>query len=280
MSRRDAGPTDPGREGPAAPDPLEGLIGRSLGLEVHDVLREPLGVDSGVERERVRFVAAGAERTLLFERMSPRRALEVQLLPFLARKTDRVPAVHARGIPPRHLPAPQWLLLEDLADSGSACDGDVRAVLDAKLEVERAVAKDGPALRALGVRERGPQAIASEIADAVAGRPGADEISAEARECARRIAKLPVALVHGDLRCGSALSTDRGVVLRRWGGAYIGCALLDVVRLVADVVERGEAVLGIGLPRLYAERVGVVLPTEVLRGAERLDRLALRYLDR
>lgn len=269
---------DPG-EG-ADRDPLEGLIGRALGTEVRDVLREPLGTDHGVERERVRFTSGGAESTLVFERMSPRKALEVQLLPFLARKTERVPAVRARGIPPRHVTAPQWLLLEDLVDTPGACEGDVREVLDAKLAIESAVASDVPALRALGVPERTADAIATEIAQAVMGRADADEIVAEARESARRIAKLPVALVHGDLRCANALTTDRGVVIRGWGSAYIGCALLDVVRLVADVIERGEAVLGIGLSRLYAERVGIVLPTEVLRGAEKLDRLARHYLDR
>lgn len=274
----DAG--DPTASTKGGPDPIEGLIGRALGVEARDVRREPLGTAGGVERERVRFVTGGAEQTVVFERMSPRRALEVQVLPFLARKTDRVPVVHARGIPPKHVPAPQWLLLEDLADAPSACDGDVRAILDAKLAVERAVAADVPALRALGVPERAPAAIADAIAEAAAGEPEADAVAAEARESARRIAKLPVALVHGDLRCASAVITGRGVVLRGWGSAYIGCALLDVVRLVADVVDRGEAVLGIGLSRLYAERVGIVLPTEVLRGAEKLDRLARRYLDR
>jgi len=163
----------------------------------------------------------------------------------------------------------------------SSLDGDEAGWREvARNLVESAVAKDAPALRALGVPERTPDAIASEIAEAAAGQPDAVEIEAEARESARRIAKLPVALVHGDLRCRNVLATDRGVVIRGWGSAYIGCALLDVVRLVADVIERGEAVLGIGLSRLYAEKVGIVLPTEVLRGAEKLDRLALRYLDR
>lgn len=272
---RDAAP------GPSpAADPLEGLLSRALGSAVTDVRREALGTSDGVERERVRFRAGPDERMALFERFAPRAALEVQLLPFLARKTDRVPAVHARGIPPKHVPAPQWILAEDLADAPSACDGDVRLILDAKLAVERAVAGDAPALRALGVPERSPESIAAEIAEAAAGQPDADAVAAEARESARRIAKLPVALVHGDLRCVAAVTTERGIVLRGWGKAYLGCALLDVVRLVADVIERGEAVLGIGLSRLYAERVGIVLPTEVLRGAEKLDRLARRYLDR
>lgn len=262
------------------PDPLGALIGRALGATVGDLRREPLGTERGVERERVRFTRDGAERTVVFERVAPRRALEVQLLPFLARKTAHVPVVHARGIPPKHVVAPQWLLLEDLADAPSACDRDVREVLEAKLAVERAVATDAPALRALGVPERTPADIADLVAEAVRGEPDGEGIAAEAREAARRLSRWPSALVHGDLRCANAVSADRGVVLRGWGSAHLGCALLDVVRLVSDEVERGEAVLGIGLTRTYAERLGVVLPNEVLRGAEKLDRLARRYLDR
>lgn len=257
--------------------PLLGLVQRALGGDVSDVSSEPLGTSGGVERERVRYTQAGAVRTVVFERLAPRRDLEAQLLPFLARKTDRVPVVHARGIPPPMVPAPKWLLVEDLVDAPSACDADVRAVLDAKLAVEQALAHDGPALRALGVAERSPADIAADIAAAASGEPDAVFIEGEARESARRLAKWPTALVHGDLTCGNALQTDRGVVLRGWGSAHLGCALLDVVRLVADVVERDEAVLGIGLTRTYAERVGVVLPTEVLRGAEKLDHLARRY---
>ncbi|MGH2452036.1 MAG: hypothetical protein ACRDGE_12385, partial [Candidatus Limnocylindria bacterium] len=64
-----------------------------------------------------------------------------------------------------------------------------------------------------------------------------------------------------------------------WERAHVGCALLDVVRLAADLVARGEAVLGIGLPRRYAEAVGRELGTDVLRGAELLDRLSRRHLE-
>jgi hypothetical protein len=262
------------------PDPLEGLIARALGKAVGDVRREALGTVDGVERERVRFREDGADRSLLFERVAPRRALEVQLLPFLARKTAHVPVVHARGIPPKHVPAPQWLLLEDLAEAPSACERDVREVLEAKLAVEAAVAADAPALRALGVPGRSPADIAELVAEAVRDEADGETLAAEAREAARRLAKWPTALVHGDLRCANAVVADRGVVLRGWGRAHLGCALLDVVRLVSDVVERGDAVLGIGLTRAYAERIGVVLPNEVLRGAEKLDRLARRYLDK
>ena len=258
--------------------PLDALVRRALGAGVSDVRSEPLGARGGVDRERFRFTSDGRERTVVFERLAPRHDLEAQLLPFLARRTDRVPAVHARGIPPPLVPAPKWLLVEDLVDAPSACDGDVGAILDAKLAVERAVARDGPALRALGVPERPPDAIAEEVAAAVAGEPGGDAVAAEVREAARRLRRWPVALVHGGLGCASVVVADRGVVLRGWGAAHLGCALLDVVRLVDEIVARGEAVLSIGLPRTYAERVGVVLPTEVLRGAEKLERLSRRYL--
>jgi hypothetical protein len=252
------------------------MLTRALGAEVTDARSERLSSRGGVEVERVRFRAGDADRTLVFERLAPRVALESQLLPFLARKTDRVPAVHARGIPHSVTPAPPWVLLEDLEDGASACDGDPRAIVEAKIAVEEAIRDDVPALRALGVPGRSPAALADAIEAAADGPPDA----ADAREAARRLAKWPTALVHGDLSCANALLTDRGVVLRRWGTAYLGCALLDIVRLTADLVGRDDAVRGIGLSRLYAERLGVLLPTEVLRAAEKLDRLVRRYLDR
>jgi hypothetical protein len=250
------------------------MLSRALGTEVTEARSELLGSRDGVEVERVRFHADGAERALVFERLAPRNALEAQLVPFLARKTDRVPVVHARGIPRPVAPAPPWLLVEDLSDATTACDADPVAIVEAKVAVERAVAADAPALKALGVPERSPHAIAELIAEAAQD----DAIAVEAREAARRLGRWPTALVHGDLVCANAVVTGRGVVLRRWGGAYLGCPLLDVVRLVADIVERGDAVRGIGLSRTYAERIDIVLPTEVLRGAEKLDRLARRYL--
>ncbi len=254
------------------------MISRALGAEVTEARSELLGTRDGVELERVRFVAAGAERSLVFERLAPRNALEAQLVPFLARKTDRVPVVHARGMPRSATPAPPWLLVEDLADAPSPCDVDPVRVLEAKMAVEAAVAGDVPALRALGVPERPPSAIAEDVAAAVEGDAEGDAIASEARESARRLATWPAALVHGDLVCANAALSERGAVLRRWGRAHLGCALLDVVRLVADIVGRGDAVLGIGLSRIYSERLDIVLPTEVLRGAEKLDRLARRYL--
>ncbi len=256
-------------------DPLATMLSRALGVAVTEARSEPLGTMGGVDVERVRFRTGDAERTLVLERLAPRLALDAQLLPFLARKTDRVPVVHARGIPHSATPAPPWVLVEDLEDRPSACDADPRAVVGAKIAVEAAVSRDVPALRALGVPERPPSAIADAIA--AAGDASAAE---EAREAASRLATWPTSLVHGDLVCANAVATDRGVVLRRWGTAYLGCALLDIVRLVADLVVTGDAVRGIGLSRVYAERVDRVVPTEVLRAAEKLDRLAQRYLDR
>jgi hypothetical protein len=253
-------------------DPLATMLSRALGVTVTEARSEPLGTHDGVDRERVRFRAPEGERTLVFERLAPRQAGEAQLLPFLARKTDRVPVVHARGIPHSATPAPPWVLIEDVEDLPGACDGDPRAIVEAKIAVEMAVGGDVPALRALGVPERTPAAIAEEIAAADAST------GVEARESARRLAKWPAALVHGDLVCANVVRGDRGVVLRRWGRAYLGCALLDVARLVADLVARDDAVRGIGLSRVYSERLGLVLPTEVLRAAEKLDRLMRRWL--
>jgi hypothetical protein len=255
-------------------DPLATMISRALGAEVSDARSERLGTRDGVERERVRFTQDGAERSLMFERLAPPNALEAQLVPFLARKSAHVPVVHARGIPRPVAPAPPWLLVEDLSEAASACEADPVRIVEAKVAVERAVATDVPALRALGVPERTPAAIAEEIASAA----GDDAIASEAREAARRLGKWPLALVHGDLTCANAVMTGRGVVLRRWGRAHLGCALLDVVRLVSDLVARDDAVRGIGLSRAYAERLDVVLPTEVLRGAEKLERLERSYL--
>ena len=257
-------------------DPLAAILARALGAAVTDARSEPLGTLSGVALERVRFRSEGGERTVVFERLSPRVALEAQLLPFLARKTDRVPTVHARGVPHSVIPAPPWVMTEDLESLPTACDADPRAIVEAKIAVEAAVRGDVPALRVLGVPERTPVAIAAEIA-AAANDPS---VATECAESARRLAKWPVALVHGELICANTATTERGVVLKRWGKAYLGCALLDLVRLTADLVGRDDAVRGIGLSRLYAERLDLILPTEILRAAEKLDRLERKWLDR
>src|SRR5207247_7027665 len=120
-------------------------------------------------------------------------------------KTDRVPSVHARGIPPTTVPAWPWLLIEDLLDAPPV--EDLEGIVRAKIAIERAVAADGPALVALGV---------PRIA-----RRGA-------------LAEWPEVLVHGALGRANSALTDRGVVLMEWRLASLGSGLTDVVRLARD----------------------------------------------
>src|SRR5205807_2754059 len=124
---------------------------RSLRAQVSDVRSEVVIKNRTVELERIRFRQEGEDRTVLVKRVPPSDALEVQLLPLLARKTDRVPLVRSRGIPPPAVPAWPWVLTEDLLDAQSACHEDPRAIVRAKAKIERSVAGDVPALRALGV---------------------------------------------------------------------------------------------------------------------------------
>ena len=224
--------------------------------------------DPHVELEQVRFVADGLERSLLLKRVPKDRDLEVHLLPFLARKSAHVPRVHSRGIPPPAVPAKRWLLLEDSLDAPGACDVDPREVVAAKVAIERAVAVDGPALRALGVPVLPPAAIA-ELAP--------PDLAADAAEAARRLAEWPLALVHGDLSCANTFLVDGEVRIGEWRWAHLGCALLDVARLTGDLVARGEAVLGIALSRVYGGLVDRQIGTDELRAAELLERVVARH---
>src|SRR5260370_27403168 len=97
-----------------APDPLTAFISRSLRAEVSAVREEIVRDTTEVELDRVSFVQDGGRRTLLVKRVPPHSSLEVKLLPHLARKTDRVPGVYARGIPPTTVPAWPWLLIEEI----------------------------------------------------------------------------------------------------------------------------------------------------------------------
>lgn len=255
-------------------DPLSGLISRSLRVEVTDVTAEPIRRDAHLELERVHFRVEGAPRTLVIKRVPRERSLEVQLLPFLGRRSPLVPRVEARGIPPPAVPARPWLLLEDTLDLPGACDSDPGAIVAAKLELERAVAADTPALRALGVPELRPEDIAALAREG--GAPA--EVIADADAAAARLAGWPMALVHGDLTCANASRDDGGrVVLAEWRWAHLGCALLDVVRLTGDLVARGDAVRGIGLSRVYDALAGRTIGTDKLRAAELLERLVARY---
>src|SRR6185295_10143454 len=171
-------------------DPLGSLVARSVGGDVQGVRSEELDSADGIERKRLHFTRDGRETTALFERSARGVLLEAQLLPFLARKSERVPRVHSRGIPPPHVSLGPWLLLEDLSDAPDACEGDVAEIVRAKIAVERAVAADGPALRALGVPVRTPPDVVREA--------GGDPNAVDA---ARELSAWPVSLVHGDLRC-------------------------------------------------------------------------------
>ena len=232
------------------------------------VSSEVITRDPHVELERVRFVADGLERSLVLKRVPQERDLEVHLLPFLARKTAHVPRVHSRGIPPPAVPAKRWLLLDDTLDAASACEVDPRAIVAAKVSIERAVAADGPALRALGVPELPPAAIAA-LAPA--------DLAADAAEAARRLADWPLSLVHGDLSCANTVLVDGAVLIGEWRWAHLGCALLDVARLTGDLIARGEAVLGIALSRVYGSLVDRQIGTDELRAAELLERVVAGY---
>jgi hypothetical protein len=243
-------------------DPLGALVARSLGGDVQGVRAEDLAAEDGIERKRLHFTRDGRTMTALFERGVRGAVVEAQLLPFLARKTEHVPRVHSRGIPPPHASLGPWLLLEDLGGAASACDGDAGDIVRAKVAVERAVAADGPALRALGVPVRTPLDLVREA--------GGD---ADAEEAARDLAPWPVALAHGDLVCRLARRADRRVVLTRWSAAHLGCGLLDAVRLAADLRGRGRARDAESVIELYVTESRGPADDALVRVARRLDAL-------
>lgn len=243
-------------------DPLGSLVARSIGEDVRDVRAEDLAPEDGLERKRLHFTQNGRDMTALFERSARGSVLEAQLVPFLARKTDRVPRVHSRGIPPPHVSLGPWLLLEDLSATATACDGDPTDVVRAKVAIERAVAADGPALRALGVPVRTPL-------DVVRLRGG----DVDAEDAGRELAAWPIALVHGDLVCERARRAERGVVLARWAAAHLGCALLDAVHFAADLRGRGRSRDADALIDLYVSEAGGPDDDALVRAAKRLDSL-------
>lgn|GEM_PF-2540099 len=243
-------------------DPLASLVARSVGGDVQGVRAEELPDEDGIERKRLQFTRDGKSATVLFER-SPRGVLvEAQLVPFLARKTQHVPRVHSRGIPPPHASLGPWLLLEDVSEAAGAWEGDAAEVVRAKIAIERAIGADGPALRALGVPVRTPIDIARE-------RGGDANVEAAARE----LAAWPVALVHGDLTLERARRAARGVVITRWARAHLGCALLDAVRLAADLRARGRARDADAVIDLYFSESGGPHNEALVRAAKRMDTL-------
>jgi hypothetical protein len=243
-------------------DPLGSLVARSVGGDVQGVQAEELEAQDGIERRRLHFTRDGVLTRALFERSARGLVVEAQLLPFLARKTEHVPRVHARGIPPPHASLGPWLLLEDVADAPSACDDDAVDVVRAKIAIERSVAADAPALRALRVPVRTPL-------DVVRERGG----DANAEEAARELAGWPVSLVHGDLTCGRARRVERGVVLTRWSAAHLGCGLLDAARLASDLHRSGRSRDADAVMEHYVAESGGPDGEGFVRAAKRMDAL-------
>lgn len=242
-------------------DPLGALVARSVGGDVTDVRAEELSPDEGIERRRVHYVRDGRAETAMFERSARGVLIEAQLLPFLARKTPHVPRVHSRGVPPAHVALGAWLLLEDLSDAADACD-TADEIVAAKIAIERAVAADAPALRALGIPTRTPL-------DVVRAR-GGDE---NAEEAARELASWPVALVHGALACDRARRTERGVVIVRWSAAHLGCGLLDVVQLASDLRRHARSSEADAAIERYVAESGGPTDDALVRAAKRVDTL-------
>ena len=208
-------------------DPLADLVSRSIGHTVPSVEVEVMPSGEGIERKRLRFTTAAGPATAIFERLPRGDITQAQLLPFLARKTDRVPRLHSRGLPPQHVTLGPWVLIEDVYDGAPACDGDPVKILDAKRAIEGAVAKDLPALRALGLRD-------------------------DARELPAALASAPRSLVHGALCCDNARRLERGVVIVGWRRAFIGPAVLDAANLVRDLERSHRAKDAAGVREAYA----------------------------
>jgi len=250
-------------------DPLTAFVSRSLRAVVDEVRSEVIARDERRELERIRFRRDGAAESLILKRVPADDALETALLPFLARKTDRVPAVRSRGIPPPASRAWPWVLHEDVVDLQSACEKDPREIVRAKAAIERAVSGDVPALRALGV----PTLTPAELAARAGERPGADgAVVAAARTAALALEALPVVLAHGDLVCANARLTERGGVLVEWRAAHLGRGILDIARLANDLRARGDKTAERLYP-LYAELTGSPAGADLIRAAEMVDAL-------
>jgi hypothetical protein len=252
-------------------DPLTAFVARSLRGDVSEVSSELVAKNTLMEVERIRFRQEGVERSLALKRVPADDSLEVQLLPFLARKTDRVPHVLSRGIPPPAVPAWPWVMTEDLLDTTSACHEDPRAIVLTKVAIERAVAADGPALKVLGVKTMTPAQLVERTVERTAmDRP----VDADARAAAILLERLPTVLCHGELACTHARITARGVVLVEWRRAYLGCGLVDIAHLTEDVrAFRGEDP-GDRLFAFYGELTGVTVTKDEIRASRLVDKVA------
>ena len=251
-------------------DPLTAFVARSLRGDVSDVRSELVAKNALMEVERIRFSQEGVERSLALKRVPPEDSLEVQLLPFLARKTDRVPRVLSRGVPPLAVPAWPWVMTEDVLDTTSACHEDPRAIVLTKVAIERAVAADGPALKALGVKTMTPVDLVERAVErAATDRP----VDAEARAAAIVLSHLPTVLCHGELACTHARLTARGVILVEWRRAYLGCGLLDIAQLTDDMrLFTGEDP-GERLFTYYGELTGNTVTKDMVRASRLVNQV-------
>lgn len=251
-------------------DPLTAFVARSLRADVTDVRSELVAKNALMEVERIRFSQEGVERSLALKRVPVADSLEVQLLPFLARKTDRVPRVLSRGLPPPAVPAWPWVMTEDVIDTASACHDDPRAIVLTKVAIERAVAADGPALNALGVRSITP----AELVERAAERAATDRpLDADARAAAGALAHLPMVLCHGDLACTHTRSTARGVIIVEWRRAYLGCGLLDIAQFSDDVRHFSGEDPGEKLFEYYGELTGNTVTKEMARAGRLVNQV-------
>ena len=251
-------------------DPLTAFVARSLRGEVRDVRSELVAKNAFMEVERIRFNHDGVERSLALKRVPADDSLEVQLLPFLSRKSDRVPRVLSRGIPPAAVPAWPWVLTEDVLDTTSACHEDPRAIVLTKVAVERAVAADGPALKALGVRTISPADLVERAVErAATDRP----VDTEARAAAALLAQLPTVLCHGELACTHARLTARGVILGEWRRAYLGCGVLDIAHLTEDLRRFTGTDPGEKLFAYYGELTGATIRKDLVRAASLVEKI-------
>jgi hypothetical protein len=251
-------------------DPLTAFVARSLRADVNDVRSELVAKNALMEVERIRFSQQGVERSLALKRVPAADSLEVQLLPFLARKTDRVPRVLSRGIPPPTAPAWPWVMTEDVLDTTSACHEDPRAIVLTKVAIERAVAADGPALNALGVKTlRAIDLVERAVERAATDRP----VDAEARAAADELSHLPTVLCHGELACTHARRTERGVIIVEWRRAYLGCALLDIAQLTDDVRLFSGEYPGDRLLDYYGELTGNTITKEMARAVRLVNQV-------
>jgi hypothetical protein len=251
-------------------DPLTSFVARSLRAEVGDVRSELVVKNALMEVERIRFSQEGVERSLALKRVPPEDSLEVQLLPFLARKTDRVPHVLSRGVPPPAVPAWPWVMTEDILDTTSACHEDPRAIVLTKVAIERAVAADAPALNALGVKTMTPVDLVERAVDrAATDRP----LDADARASAALLSDLPTVLCHGELACTHARLTARGVIIVEWRRAYLGCGLLDIAQLTDDVRRFSGEDPGEKLFEYYGELTGFSVTKEMARASRLVNQV-------